>query len=66
MNRVILGEASIMCSRGFGEEKKKKEKKPKKNPLHFSLCMKMRAVTMIILDRGLHTILFLLMVFPLQ
>lgn len=32
MNRVILGEASIMCSRGFGEEKKKTKKK---NPPFF-------------------------------
>ena len=64
MNRVILGEASIVSSSGFGKEERKGKKK---NPLHFSLCTEMKVVTMIALDRELYmffSFLFFFMFFP--
>lgn len=63
INRVILGEASIISSSGFGRGKKRKKKKT----LHFSLCTEMKVVTMIALDSGIiHDFFFsfLLYVFP--
>lgn len=62
MNRVILGEASIISSSGFGKEERKGKKK-----FHFSLCTEMKVVTMIALDSGIiHDFFFsfLLYVFP--
>lgn len=55
MNRVILGEASIVFSSGFGKEERKGKKK---KTLHFSLCTEMKVVTMIALDSGIIHVFF--------